>query len=162
MFNFNSVVASILLEADEDLQPAWVKGVLEKHKQLGLGELSSADVRKIFNIASKGYISGQDVKSVQKYVLLLDVFTNVWEKTKAPKPAKVLEDFFKNTSSIEEGNKELAVIDKFSKKEQWQVTNGSVANALQIQPSKSRLDYLKQSLGALVGFSGASLYGGPR
>ena len=136
----------------------WLKDILAKHKELGLGEVTESDINKIFNIASKGYISGQDAKSVEKYILILDVFRNIWEKA-SPKPARTLLDFLNNQSVKKNGAQERDVIVKYTNKKQWEVTNGLVANALEKQPGKSRLGYATQALGALAAFGGAKLYG---
>ena len=166
MFNFNKLVTNILLEADVfdptkimyPPGPTWFVGLLNKHKELGLGDVTPQIINKIFNIASKGYISGQDAKSVEKYILILDVFRNIWEKS-SPKPARTLLDFFKNESVNKFGEQEYNVISNYKNKNQWEITNASVANALEKQPGKSRLGYVTQALGALAAFGGAKLYG---
>ncbi len=139
--------------------PDWLKDILTKHKELGLGEVTESDINKIFPIVTKGYIAGQDARSVGKNILILDVLKNLWESA-TPKPAKNLRDFLNNKSVNKNGAQERDVIVKYTNKKQWEVTNGLVANALEKEPGKSRLGYAAQALGALADFGGAKLYGG--
>lgn len=167
MLNFTNLVTNIIFEVkafDPNTivyppGPQWLVDILKKHKDLGLGEVKDADLKRIFQIAVKGYISGQDARTVQKDILILDVIKNLWDKAKDPKPPKVLEDFLKNKTVNEEGQKELNAISRFNDKKQWEVTNASVANALQIQPGKSRISYFTQAASSLAAAAGAKLYG---
>jgi hypothetical protein len=136
----------------------WLKDILAKHKELGLGEVTESDINRIFPIVTKGYIAGQDARAVGKNILILDVLKNLWESA-SPKPAKNLRDFLNNKSVEKNGAQERDVIVKYTNRKQWEVTNGLVANALGKEPGKSRLDYATQALGALAAFGGAKLYG---
>jgi hypothetical protein len=139
--------------------PSWFNNILKKHKDLGLGEVTEADVDKIFFIVTKNYISGQDARSVEKNILILDVLKNLWEGA-SPKPLKNLQSFLNNPQVEASGIKKSNIIANYTDKEQWVITNGLVANALGKQLGKTRLDYATQALGALADFGGAKLYGG--
>jgi hypothetical protein len=139
--------------------PSWFNNILKKHKDLGLGEVTEADVDKIFFIVIKNYISGQDARSVEKNILILDVLKNLWEDT-SPKPLKNLQSFLNNPQVEASGIKKSNIIANYTDKGQWGITNGLVANALGKQLGKTRLDYATQALGALADFGGAKLYGG--
>jgi hypothetical protein len=174
MFNFEKIVHLVLeqpkptptatptgappLPQTNIVFPGWFKDILAKHKELGLGEVTEADVNKIFPIVTKGYIAGQDARVVGKNILILDILKNLWESA-SPKPAKNLRDFFNNKSVNKNGAQERDVIVKYANKNQWDVTNGLVANALGKEPGKSRLNYATQALGAIAAFGGAKLYG---
>ena len=183
MFNFKDLVSDILLEQPQPIPgtlppnapplpnttqpqsqqastqyPTWFTDILNAHKKLGLGEVTEADIKKIFPIVTKGYISGQDAQIVGKNIRILDVLKNLWESAKT-KPAKNLRDFFNNNSINKYGAQERNVIVQYTNKDQWIITNGLVANALGKEPGKSRIDYLQQALTSLAGFGGAKLYG---
>lgn len=138
--------------------PDWFIDILNVHKKLGLGNVTETDVIKIFPLVTKNYVSSQDAQRIGKNILIFDLLKNLWD-TASPKP-KNIRSFFSNEGVIKNGKQERDIIIQYTDKKQWEVTNGLVANALGKQPGKSRIDYLTQTLGAIAGFAGASLYAG--
>lgn len=169
MFNFDQLVKTLLTEAYNfnppfpQPLPTWFETILQKHKDLGLGEITENDVKKIFNIVFKNYVSEQDAASVGKHIRILDILKTIYDSTKQ-KPNKNIDSFFKNQDINANGDIESKTILQYNNKNQWELQNALVANAYKPgAKTKERIEYATQAFGALAGLGGVGdIYGGVR
>lgn len=169
MFNFEQLVKSLLVEAPF-VFPVWFQEILAKHKQLGLGTITEADVRKIMPLVFKGYLSAQDIKSVSKGILILDTLKTIYQLARQ-KPANTFEEFF-NSSNLKVkqeidllGANAAKVINSYTKKEEWTVSNTDVSREVEKQKVtlKQRIKGVGQIAAGLAGLGGVGdIYGGVR
>lgn len=174
MLKFNDIVSSVLLEQPQPtpgtlppgaplppqtntlVYPDWFKGILNVHEKLGLGKVSDSDLRNIFNIVFKTYVSEQDAKTVGKNIRILDVLKTIYDGVKI-KPGKTQKDFFNSTNKTANnqiknlGVSEYNTIAQFTNKKQWELQNAQVANAYKaVEPTTQGIvSKVAGALGAL-------------
>lgn len=180
MVNFNNIVSNILFEQPRPTPgtppvgsppppgsatgfPPWFQDILKKHKSLGLGEITEADVIKIMPFVFKSYLSRQDISNNKKGILILDILRTIYDVAPNKPKAQTLEEFFNSSDDKVRkdinalGEKAQKLINSYQKKEQWEIRNGEI---LRIQGlGKSRIDYFTQAASSLATAAGAKLYG---
>jgi hypothetical protein len=166
MFNFEKIVHLVLEQPTPTATPAgapplplyeaWFNDILKKHKQLGLGEVTENDVKKVFQTILTGYISAQDIANVEKHIHLLDVLKTIYDEIGGTKP-KTIDQFFKNPGVKTSGKEKSKIINQYTNKQQWELNNPVISNAY--KPGANRLKFATQAASSLAAAAGARLYG---
>jgi hypothetical protein len=111
--------------------PRWFFNILEHHEKLGLGHVNNNDIRNLFTIAFKPYVSAEDIKRAGSGVLILDVIKAIYDQV-TPKPGKNINTFLNNPNVEQTGMQEAETILTYTNKNQWVPQNYQVANALKL------------------------------
>lgn len=111
----------------QDNYPRWFKNILDKHEKLGLGKINDNDVRAIYNIGAKHYVSREDARKVKKYIRILDVIKTLYDR--AAKKPDSLTSFFASKQIDQIGQNLEQTIQQYKNKNEWPLQNPQVSNA---------------------------------
>jgi hypothetical protein len=130
--------------------PDWFVNILKHHERLGLGHINNNEIRNLFNIAFKPYVSAEDAQKAGKGILILDTIKTIYDQV-TPKPGKNINTFLSNNNVNQIGEQEAENILSYTNKNQWVTQNYQVANALKLAKSApfGTIGKIAGALGAL-------------